>query len=334
MLLSLGRLFRGPRTRRRSHRPTFRAMSHCEAMESRVLLTTPPTVTTLTLANDTGNPGDNKTNDPTIQGTVDDDDTASLLLLHIDVDGDGLNDQSASTDTNGNFTVDISGTLSNSMTDYGSVTVQVKAYDSVDGWSAWKSLTFTWENQSPTVDDLDLDNDTGPSSTDSITTDGTIGGSIGNDGSIDGLTIEIDVDDDGVYDYSTSTDSSGNWSYDLTGELSFDEHTIKVRVVEYDHFMNEAFSDWEAITYTLDPGVDGFYQESGSTVAGNLAGTTGLANITIEIDTDGDGVSDVSTTTDEYGLFSIDLSSELSSGTHTVYARTPNGDWVSLTFTF
>ncbi len=193
-------------------------------------------------------------------------------------------------------------------------------------------MTFTWENQSPTIDDFDLDNDTGPSATDDITTDATITGSVGNDGSVANLTIEIDIDNDGTYDYTTSTDSNGDWNYDLTSWLDYEENTIKVRVVETDHFSNQVFSAWDSITFELEPGVDNFYHETGANVGGQLSGYTGVANITIEID--GDGVYDTTTTTDEFGSFTLDLSSLLSSGTHTIYARTPNGEWVELIFTF
>ncbi len=49
--------------------------------------------------------------------------------------------------------------------------------------------------------------------------------------------------------------SSGNWEYDLTDDLDFDSHTVKVRVMETDHFSNEVFSEWDSLSFTLEPDV-------------------------------------------------------------------------------
>lgn len=96
----------------RRQRPWF---APTEALEMRLL------PSGLSLVNDTGTAGDNITTDPTITGPTD---VGELL---IDVNGDGVEDLSASPDANGNLLIDLSQHVT-----FGEVTV-----------TAW---TMTWDD--------------------------------------------------------------------------------------------------------------------------------------------------------------------------------------------
>lgn len=179
-----------------------------------------------------------------LTGSITSDGSVANNSIDLDLNNDGTADAFATTDANGDFTISFSATNNQQ------ITVKLRARSN-NGSGDWVSHTFTPVNAAPTLTSSDLDNDNGASSTDFITSDATIAGSISNDSGASGLQIEIDVDDDGMIDYTTTTDANGDYSIDLTSYLTDGEYDIKVRVVE--SLPGETLaSQWSTLSFELD----------------------------------------------------------------------------------
>ena len=197
----------------------------------------PPTIVTSSIAYTEGTLAE-------LTGSVANDNSLANNTIEVDLDNDGIADAFTMTDSNGEFTINFAATNNQE------ITVKLRAGDN-DGVSDWVSYTFTPVNAAPTVTSSDLDNDNGSSNADYLTSDATIAGSITNDSGASGLQIEIDVDDDGTVDYTTTTDSNGDYSINLTSYLSDGEYDIKIRVVE--SLPGELLtSPWSTLSFELD----------------------------------------------------------------------------------
>lgn len=113
-----------------------------------------PVVSSLSLLNDTGTPGDQITSDPRISGVLTLPDTSSAYLpLQYDLNGDGVFDGSVQADMTGHFTVDLT---SMNLTP-GTQTVAIRGGRYLSGpgiptFGAWSSFSFTYvAPPSPTV---------------------------------------------------------------------------------------------------------------------------------------------------------------------------------------
>ena len=141
------------------------------------MLTT-PYVSGLSLANDTGTPGDGITSDVAIQGTFEDPDYSGYYYtVEVDVDGDGNADDYLYPYPGDGFQYDPAPWIS-----FGSNTVSFRAIE--DGYSnqyvgSWQSISFTYENANIVADvtGLSLVNDTDTPG-DTITKDPRIQGTL------------------------------------------------------------------------------------------------------------------------------------------------------------
>lgn len=176
-----------------------------------------------------------------ISGSITNDNGLGFIPIDLDLNGDGFADNSTYTDSNGHFAIDFPATSGQEMT------VRLRATD-MDGSSDWVDFTFTPYNEPPEITSLSLVDD---ADGDSVTTNGTITGSISNDGSVAGVMIEIDIDGDGFADVMTSTDSDGNFTIDLTPYLMSGPVTISVRPIEWVD-MQPVYGEWTSISFTLE----------------------------------------------------------------------------------
>lgn len=286
------------------------------------------------------------TSDPTISGSITyGGGSVDGILIEVDLDGDGTADDTLVTDSSGGFMYDGTANLT-----AGQVTIGFRPVDPGTATGSWESITFTWQGETAEVSNLQLVNDTGISSTDNETDDGTVSGTVTNDGSVSGMLVEVDLDNNGTADDCVFTDSLGNFVYDATNQVPTGSVTIQFRPVEVDPNTEEfIYGDWESITFTLtsppppqitnfdlanDTGDPDDNSTTDPTVSGQLTGEGPLSNITVSFDLDGDGITDVTTVTDSYGAFSIDLSSYLTCGSNTVNARVDDGMWSGLLFEY
>ncbi len=268
----------------------------------------PPT-SSLSLLSDSGVDGDGITENPSIIGTVSSDGFVGGLTVEIDSSGDLVADEIVRTDENGQFL------FSPTIDAYGTVTLSARAL-SPDAQSAgylvgaWETITFQYVDQvdaPPVLADLFL-----------IEPDTTLGisngqldqliGRVTNEGSVEDVFIEVDLDDDAAADYSGTTDRFGRFSVGLAG-LNAGTVTLKVRASEQDPVTKQFdVGSWESHSFSYlgadplsvtidsidlinDTGVSG----DGITTDPRIGGTatsTAAGTIGISFDHDGDGQYD------------------------------------------
>ncbi len=345
----------------RRNTPTSRPLL-LESLEERLVLSTAPVVNQLVLLNDTGSSAsDNITMDPTVTGLATHDGSNTFLRVEFDSNGDGSVDGSAYTGPTGEFWYLPAGL------ETGTYTVQARARESVYGQSesvagSWASFTFTLvddpSNAAPEVTELVLREDTGVSSTDGVTGDPRLRGTVTNDN--DGFVkVQFDTNGDGKPDAEEYADLAGNFSYSPAG-LSAGPATIGARAAEWsaDRFA-DVQGPWVSITFTLDPsenlppvltdihlpydtGIDSDdLITSDASLSGFVTNDGSTADVAIEFDVDGDDVVDGSTMATSTGSYSW-TGSGLSDGEITIRTRarewipgqTPVvSPWTALTFT-
>jgi hypothetical protein len=284
---------------------------------------------------------------------------AAGVLLDVDLGGDGSVDDLTFSDADGAFT------YRPASLDYGTVVVQVRPRwwdesQAIVRTGEWTSVSFVYEaqtNQAPRFAELDLLNDTGASSTDGVTSDPTIAGRLTNEATVDGLTVELDLDADGVADATVVTDARGRFS--ITPDLALGPAEIALRTQETDAatgaVLNGVWTPLE-LTYapadnappvvvdvallhdTLDSSTDGL--TSDATLAGRVTNDGSVAGLIVEFDHNGDDVPDGIAVADDEGRF-VYLPSGLDLGPATIRARAKEsvgasqqtGAWSALSLT-
>jgi hypothetical protein len=245
--------------------------------------------------------------------------------------------------------------------DPGSYTVRARAKDIVlDVLGNWASISITVQQLAPPVlTELELFDDTGTSSTDLITSNATVAGSVTHDLGAGFRTVEFDWDGDLVADGETLTGADGTFAFLPTG-LDLGSVTVSARTAIYDERSGEMLtSNWTNLTFTLesrtgatidtfdlanDTGTSGTDNiTTDPTVSGTIVSDGPVAYVLIEFDVNDDGLVDGSTRTNEVGEFSY-RPEGLAYGAVTVQARAadwdpPSGDflisdWEPLAFTF
>lgn len=172
------------------------------------------------------------------------------------------------------------------------------------------------------------------------------------------LPVQIQVN--GVIVGTTLTDSQGNFSYTPSGLVVGTSATIEARAVTTDALGNTVAGAWSsAVTFTLTSSDTGasvsqlqLVDSSGAPitsllttspiVSGQITSTGDLSGVTVELDTNGDGQPDLTTTADSSGQFKFQPAN-LPEGVVAVSARTSitadNGTtatsaWTSLKFVY
>jgi hypothetical protein len=284
--------------RRRTARYRTGRLGLVESLESRTLLT--PAIASFDLYADTGTPGDYATSDPRVTGTVTSSYSGSATL-EFDYDGDGSPDNTGWVDANGVFVHD-----PESHVQLGSVTIQVRAVE-MDwqtfemNYSAWSTLTYTWQNLAPQVDSFDVLNP--PAGHPGVTLDGLLTGTVSNpDGQVGSVTIEVDYNGDDVPDTYVSVNADGTFTYDMNGGPGYGLHTIRVRGL--DCMPGSATGEWVSldVSYIAPPQMTGFFAENVGWHRFELSGYVDyydLSMLTIQFS----GVVEGSVSATSYGSF-------------------------------
>lgn len=322
-----------------------------------------PVLSGLGLARDTGTNGsDGITSDPTISGYVTSHGAPQDVSVEFQFDTGGPAAQAAQADGYGRFSYQLQG-LSD-----GEVTVHVRAVTIAPQSGqvlvgAWQDFTFTQAaaaNAPPVVAQLQLNNDTGVAN-DSLTTDPTLRGQVTDDNSAGSLVVEFDHDNDGVIDGSTVTDEDGHFTYAPAGSaIQAGELTIRARAKESFRGASAApqYSEWATVTFTLqeapsslpqvsdmalmtDSGAPGDGVTNVPNVSGHVTGSGGVAGVSVQFDTNGDGAPDATVAAAANGSFSYSPQ-DLAEGQVVISARTVTagaggsqfGDWKPVQFVF
>ena len=299
------------------------------------------------------------TTDARLTGSVDA--TSGQLVVEFDHDGDGLAEDLVATELEGvfNYTpLELA---------FGGVTIQARAgrWDanlSAYNYGDWTSIAFTYQAPSNLPPELSvgLQSDTGVSSTDGVTAAPTLTGAVSDDVNPGFLTVEFDHAADGTVDGTTTSEADGSFTYVPSG-LTAGQITVNVRATEWDaHQEITLYGDWVAFTFTYDDTANaapvvaslalandtGDFDDDGVTTDPSFAGSVtndGLVTgLLVQLDFDGDALSDATVTTDAEGNFSH-APEGLALGSATIQARAREwdpaqqefvfGDWTSLTFT-
>jgi hypothetical protein len=332
----------GRNRRAKERRANYRKLQRgllLESLEQRQLLTF--AITNYALYNDTGTPSDNISADPRVTGTVSGGATSGPWTVAFDLNNDGTPDGTTTSDAMGVFIFD-PGNITP-----GSITIKARAEEvvsSVTVYTSWNTLTYTFDpppNDPPEIENLELVNDDGESSTDGITSDPRIQGVLVNpDGPAAFIQIEFDHDGDNIVDGTARSGTDGSFTY-IPRNLDAGEVEIRVRGVEVEpRTSDELFGDWFPIEFTYDPQPRGPEIEftlkndnldepddlitSDPTLIGQVLDVSGLGIPMVEFDFNGDETPDTSILTDHSGQFTYKPTS-LTVGAVTVYAR--GADW-------
>ncbi|KAF1072833.1 MAG: hypothetical protein GAK45_00048 [Pseudomonas citronellolis] len=218
--------------------------------------------------------------------------------VHLDVDGDGLDDQTTTADGNGNFQFTLSPPLVNGET----VTVHVQT-------SAGTSAA------------------TQASAPDLTPPDAASGVVVAPDGSNvsghaeAGATVSVDTNGDGQPDASTQAGSDGSFQIPLNPPLT-NGQTITVTVTDPAGHPSSPVTVSAPDTTAPDPASGVVVAADGSSVSGHAE-----AGATVSLDLDGDGQPDTSVVAGNDGSFQIPLTPPLTNGqTLSVTVTDPAGN--------
>ena len=142
----------------------------------------------------------------TTQGAIDGSGSTALVPVIVGT---------ATTDADGNFTFTPTGLPAGKLVEVLARTEWTGAGSSIV-YGDWQSCTFTLDAPAATsfqVVSLELNNDTGNSSTDGATADPTVRGQISGPGTLAGVIVEIDQNGDGLPEGTAATDSQGQFTY-------------------------------------------------------------------------------------------------------------------------
>ncbi len=321
-----------------------------------------PSVTSLMLVYDTGTSNsDTITSDPTVSGSISDNGRVEWKLVEFDQNNDGIVDASVRTNDQGNFMYTPLGLAS------GAATIRARAGEWDPGQTAyifggWTQLSFTLDSSAnlvPSVASLALMRDTGSSSSDGVTSESAMTGTVADDGELGGLRVEFDHNGDGSAE-GFALAGAGTFSYVPTG-ISPGQLTIRARAGQWNQSQSGfEFGEWTSLTFTLafdptdPPSVASLSLrfDTGTSnsdaitadprIIGSVNNDGSRANLKVEFDHDGDGVIDGSLFTGNDGTFRYDAEG-LQDGPVTIRARVREwepaqsdyqfSEWVSISFT-
>ncbi len=322
-----------------------------------------PTIDQFGLRSDTGaSQSDGLTANTSVWGRVSDDVRAAELTVEFDHNNNGTVDGWAFTDSDGYFYYEpVAIPL-------GSVSLKARPveWDFSTGqkiYGAWQTLSFTYQTQSnaaPVLSDIGLDNDTGSSATDKITSDATLVGRIVNEGNLAAITVECDYNADGVVDQSITTDRTGAFRLEPTG-LSHGNVTVRLRARELNEVAGQYLvSAWTPYTFTWEAASNTAAQvtslslqsdtgasssdsiSSDPTIVGQTSNDGEVGGLLVEFDHNGDGVVDGTAVADAEGSFAY-LPEGIELGAVTISARVKESvenalplfsAWTSIAYTY
>ena len=201
-------------------------------------------------------------------------------IVEVDVNGDGKSDYTTIVDEDGNWSIDFEPDLP----DGGEVTIIITDPEG----NTSDPVIRTVDAIAPAAPRVDA--------TDGKVITGT---------SEPGARIEIDLDGDGRPDFTTTANEKGQWSYDPQPDLA-DGTDVVVRAVDAAGNVSAPTTVQVDTSIVRPPVVD---PSNGKQVSG-----TGEPGTTIEIDTDGDGNPEQTTTVGTDGKWSVNLQPDAADG--------------------
>ncbi|GFE73806.1 Ig-like domain-containing protein [Novosphingobium sp. TCA1] len=227
----------------------------------------------------------------TISGTAE-----AGAAIAIDVNGDGVPDQTTTAGADGTWSVTLPSQLGN-----GTV-VSVIATDAAGNSSGAGSVTV--------VNGVDLTPPPVPVVTDTIVPDGATNDTTPTFGGTTEPGSRVDVFDNGILIGSAVVAPDGSWSFTPATPLGEGPHSLTFVAVDAAGNQSAASAPHAFSVDTLPPAAPVLGPTDGTTISG-----TAEAGATIGVDTNGDGVADATTTAGENGSWSVTLPSPLSDGT-------------------
>ena len=315
-----------------------------------------PVISSLRLLNDTGIVADLRTKDHRITGQVLNDSSVEGLLVEVDMNGDGIADRTANTDSQGRFIVNPS------VANFGPVTLRSRAIEfdtktSSQLASPWASLSFVFENQidgPPITSELSFD--PGNFSTGKAP---SLSGMVSFQQGSSGIQVEVDSNNDGNTDYESITDNFGRFTITLE-KLAPNTTSIKVHSIASHPTTKQLFAEpWQsfAINYTVTTPPAAFIvglslaEDTGTSATDRITSNPkikGSVNrlpvgrmMLVEIDTNGDSIADGTSLVASNLQWSFtptglsDGAVNIAARTHdtTVDGQTLLGTWSGLAFT-
>jgi VCBS repeat-containing protein len=213
--------------------------------------------------------------------------------VQVDVDGDGTPDYTTVADGNGDWSITPDTPLADG------TTVTATAVDEAGNESG--PATVVVDSIAPLVSVTDaLTNDATPALT----------------GTVDDPTASVTVTVDGI-DYSATNNGDGTWTLADSTLSALADNSYPVTVTATDEAGNQGTATGTLVVDTVAPDAPVINAGNGTEISG-----TAEANSEINIDVDGDGVPDYTTTADENGNWSVTPDSPLNDGTDVVATAT------------
>ena len=295
----------------------------------------PLVIESIELANDSGLPGDRRSEQGTIAGRVSSLSGIVGSVVLVDLNQDQQADEMVAVDNDGRFLFDPM------LTSNGQATISFKpiritpsiADDSAS--ERWIDFTFILEDQTDTAPELYdvvfLPTDNSQS--------GKIVGSVRSQGNVDGMLIEIDANGDGRADRTTQATAYAGFSLSLD-DLSAGDYTYRIRAaLTAGSAESMLIGSWQSVSFRISgPSTtpakirelrlrfdDGFLENdqvtSNPSIAGRIDRDAASGMMVIELDLNGDSIID------DRAISTADLSfqytpTQLSPGTFQIRART------------
>ncbi|ENK2312385.1 Ig-like domain repeat protein, partial [Vibrio alginolyticus] len=206
--------------------------------------------------------------------------------VQVDVDGDGISDYTTVADGNGDWSITPDAPLADG------TTVTATASDEAGNESA--PATVVVDGVAPIVSVHDATtNDATPTLT----------------GSVDDATASVTVTVDGA-DYTATNNGDGTWTLADNTLASLADNSYTVTVTATDEAGNQGTTTGTLVIDTMAPAAPVLDATNGSEISG-----TAEAGSEVQVDVDGDGISDYTTVADGNGDWSITPDAPLADGT-------------------
>ncbi|WP_422822333.1 Ig-like domain-containing protein [Vibrio alginolyticus] len=206
--------------------------------------------------------------------------------VQVDVDGDGISDYTTVADGNGDWSITPDAPLADG------TTVTATAIDEAGNESAPATVVVDGVAPIVTVNDATT-NDATPTLT----------------GSVDDATASVTVTVDGA-DYTATNNGDGTWTLADDTLPSLADNSYTVTVTATDEAGNQGVASGTLVIDTMAPAAPVLDATNGSEISG-----TAEAGSEVQVDVDGDGISDYTTVADGNGDWSITPDAPLADGT-------------------
>ncbi|MDS1791865.1 beta strand repeat-containing protein, partial [Vibrio parahaemolyticus] len=206
--------------------------------------------------------------------------------VQVDVDGDGISDYTTVADGNGDWSITPDSPLADG------TTVTATASDEAGNESAPATVVVDGVAPIVTVNDATT-NDATPTLT----------------GSVDDATASVTVTVDGA-DYTATNNGDGTWTLVDNTLASLTDNSYTVTVTATDEAGNQGTATGTLVIDTTAPAAPVLDATNGSEISG-----TAEAGSEVQVDVDGDGISDYTTVADGNGDWSITPDTPLADGT-------------------